>query len=253
MSILEKVVDLSIRVHSGQKDTAEKPYIIRILKEVLKKKTEQEIIKELLDSISVSLQIKLTEVKVATEYKQLTSQFPIEKMTRLEKAILLSLKHHKGQKDKGGTAYILHPLRVMLGLETESEMIVGVLHDIIEDTGVTLEELMKIGVTEEELFALHCLTRLEGETYDEFIYRVLQSGLAVRVKKKDIKENLDISRIPDMDVKKFSLKKRYDRALEILEGAGIDWYYGPAATSEGKCSWFKVVATKKPDVTLYKI
>lgn len=253
MSIAEKVVDLAIRLYSGQTDGTGKPYIIHILKEVLKKKTEPEVVKELLDYISGSLDIDLTEVKVATEYKQLISKLSLEKITRLERAILLSLRHHKGQKDKGGTAYILHPLRVMLGLETESEMIVGVLHDIIEDTDVTLEELMKIGITGEELFALHCLTRLEGETYDEFIYRVLQSGLAVRVKKKDIKENLDISRIPDMDIKKFSLKKRYDRALEILEGAGTEWYYGPAATSEGKCSWFKVVATKKPDVTLYKV
>ena len=98
----------------------------------------------------------------------------------LDKAIAIAAKAHEGQVDKAGLPYILHPLRVMFARENEEERICAVLHDVIEDTNITLEDLRREGFSEEILFALACLTKLQGETYDAFIERVLQSPIAAR-------------------------------------------------------------------------
>jgi len=95
-------------------------------------------------------------------------------MPTLEDAILMAVEAHRGQKDKAGAAYILHPLRVMLYMETETEMMVAVLHDVIEDTKetkkVTIEYLKEAGYSEEVLQAIDCLTRRDGEEYDHSFY-----------------------------------------------------------------------------------
>ena len=85
-------------------------------------------------------------------------------MSKLEEAILLAVKaHHKGRPDKAGKPYILHPLRMMLKMKTEAEMMAAVLHDVVEDTRWTLEQLRAKGFPEEVLEAVECLTKREGE------------------------------------------------------------------------------------------
>lgn len=80
----------------------------------------------------------------------------------LDKAIILAIKAHKGQVDKAGDDYILHPIRVMAKLETEEERIIGVLHDVVEDTDITFEQLKEEGFSPEVISALKCLTRKNG-------------------------------------------------------------------------------------------
>ncbi|MGG1266408.1 HD domain-containing protein [Brevibacillus laterosporus] len=93
-------------------------------------------------------------------------------MGTLEKAIVIATKAHAGQVDKGGNPYILHPLRVMLKMGTEEEMIVAVLHDVIEDTKVNVDDLKRAGFTESVIDAVIALTRQDGERYMDFIERM---------------------------------------------------------------------------------
>src|SRR5215471_17617407 len=96
-------------------------------------------------------------------------------MATLEKAIAIAARAHQGQKDKAGHPYILHPLRLMLRMESEAAMIAAVLHDVVEDTDVTIDHLREAGFSEEVLHAVECLTHQDGESYDAFIARVQTS------------------------------------------------------------------------------
>ncbi len=127
----------------------------------------------------------------------------------LEDAISLAVQAHFRQVDKAGQPYILHPLRVMLALETEVERMVGVLHDVIEDTEHTLAELRGLGYPEEVLAALDCLTRRDGESYDEFVERVKPNALARRVKLADIADNLEVSRLGSLTIDDVRRVRRY--------------------------------------------
>src|SRR5574344_768951 len=101
-------------------------------------------------------------------------------MTTLSKAIEIAVLAHKGQKDKSGAEYILHPLRVMERGNTEVEMICGILHDVVEDSAWTFEGLADEGFCEEIISALQCMTKeSEDEDYDMFIERVTKNPIAV--------------------------------------------------------------------------
>ena len=140
-------------------------------------------------------------------------------MGTLERAIEIALEAHSGQLDKSGCEYIGHPLRVMAAGNTIEEKIVGVLHDVVEDSGWTFEMLVAEGFSAEIVEALRCLTRLsETEPYDKFIARVKSNPLAVAVKLNDLTDNMDIRRLPyisDKDVKRL---KRYLKAYKQLTG-----------------------------------
>lgn len=137
-------------------------------------------------------------------------------MLDLDKAIKIATEAHKGQVDKAGADYILHPLRVMEKLETKKEKIVGVLHDVVEDTDVTFEDLENEGFSKEIITALKYLTRRKGEKYFDYIERIKKNSLAKKVKLADLEDNLDISRIKEPTKKDFSLMKRYEKAKKIL-------------------------------------
>ncbi len=94
-----------------------------------------------------------------------------EIMASIEKALQIAAQAHEGQKDKDGQPYILHPLRVMNAVEGESAKVVAVLHDVIEDTSVTAEELRREGFDEAVLAAVECLTHRKGEPYADYVVR----------------------------------------------------------------------------------
>ena len=137
----------------------------------------------------------------------------------LEKARKIAEKAHEGQMDKGGHPYILHPLRVMNRCETEMEKIAALLHDVLEDSDHTLEDLRREGFAEEILEALVCLTHLEGEDYMAYIERICQNPLAARVKHADLQDNMDISRIPQPTEKDFARLEKYKKAKARIEEA----------------------------------
>ncbi|MCY1075055.1 GTP pyrophosphokinase [Archangium lansingense] len=140
-------------------------------------------------------------------------------MPTLEDAIALAVEAHRGQRDKAGQTYILHPLRVMMRLETETERMVAILHDVVEDSPWTLERLRELGYPEEVLGALDCLTKREGETYEAFIERVLPHPLARRVKRADLEDNMDVRRLPAVTAKDAERLARYRAAWARLQEA----------------------------------
>lgn len=138
-------------------------------------------------------------------------------MSTLERAIEIATEAHRGQFDKAGNDYIQHPLRVMAAGKTTDEKIVGVLHDVIEDTDWTFEELAAEGFSSEVIEALRCVTKLsENEPYDNFIARVKANPLAVAVKLNDLSDNMDIRRLDILTEKDFKRLQKYHRAYKQL-------------------------------------
>lgn len=138
-------------------------------------------------------------------------------MSTLQRAIEIATKAHAGQFDKGGKEYIGHPLRVMEMGKTEAEKIVGVLHDVIEDTSITIENLSEEGFSKEILDALLCVTKLSNkEDYDHFISRVMTNSLAVKVKINDLKDNMDITRLIKVTEKDLVRIRKYQKAYNRL-------------------------------------
>ncbi len=138
-------------------------------------------------------------------------------MSTLQRAIEIATKAHAGQIDKGGKEYIGHPLRVMEMGNTEAEKIVGVLHDVIEDTSITIENLSEEGFSKEVLDALLCVTKLSNkENYDDFISRVMTNPLAVKVKINDLKDNMDITRLNKVSNKDLERIRKYQKAYNKL-------------------------------------
>lgn len=140
-------------------------------------------------------------------------------MGTILRAIEIAKEAHKGQFDKSGKDYIGHPLRVMEMGKTEEEKIVGVLHDVIEDTDWTFEALAEEGFSKEIIDALRCVTKLsENENYDDFIERVKKNPLAVAVKINDLSDNMDIRRLPYLSDKDVKRLKKYLKAYKKLIG-----------------------------------
>lgn len=141
----------------------------------------------------------------------------------IEATIMFALNHHRGQVDRAGQAYILHPLRVMSKFSTEPEQTVAVLHDIIEDTDVTFEYLREgMRYPPEIIEAIDCLTKRpeEMEDYDAYIRRVVAGPiLARRVKIEDLKDNANLKRfsIPTADDRRRA--KKYRAALRVVRAS----------------------------------
>ncbi|MFP7487285.1 GTP pyrophosphokinase [Priestia filamentosa] len=141
----------------------------------------------------------------------------------LESSIDLAIKHHKGQVDKGGNPYIQHCLEVMEGLSTIQEKNVGVLHDAIEDTDLTFNKLRELNYPSIIIEALDSVTRREGETRDQFIYRCSQNRIGKKVKMVDLGCNVNLSRLPNPTAKDFQRNQMYKR--DILIFTGDNWRF----------------------------
>jgi hypothetical protein len=115
-------------------------------------------------------------------------------MATIEKALQLAAKAHEGQKDKEGLPYILHPLRVMMSVEGEEAQIVAVLHDVIEDTSVTADDLRQAGFGEKLVAAVLCVTHRKDEPYADYVVRCQGNDVARRVKLADLEDNSRLSR-----------------------------------------------------------
>jgi guanosine-3',5'-bis(diphosphate) 3'-pyrophosphohydrolase len=137
----------------------------------------------------------------------------------LEQAIHLALAAHAGQQYPAAEPepYILHPLRVMCAVEAAHARIAAVLHDVIEDTEVTLADLQSAGYTRPVIHAVDCLTHRGGETYVAYIERVSTDPIATMVKVADLRDNLrnNQSLTPTSSV--LERIGRYERALSLLE------------------------------------
>jgi len=138
-------------------------------------------------------------------------------MATLEAAIQLAVEMHSGQFDRAGKPYILHPLRVMFASPAdETSRIIAVLHDVVEDTPITFDDLRQRGFSEAIIAALDCLTRRDDETYAEFIERAANNPLARPVKIADIEDNMDVRRLHVFSEKDQERLKRYLLAWQRL-------------------------------------
>jgi guanosine-3',5'-bis(diphosphate) 3'-pyrophosphohydrolase len=137
-------------------------------------------------------------------------------MATLERAIVLAAAAHTGQVDKAGQAYILHPLRVMLRVTQEHERMAAVLHDIVEDTAVTLEQLVAEGFPPAVIAAVDALTKRPGESRTQAAQRAAAHPIARQVKLADNAENMDLTRIENPTERDFARVEEYKLVREIL-------------------------------------
>lgn len=137
-------------------------------------------------------------------------------MNMLDTAVALACRVHAGQVDKSGKPYILHPLRLMLKFEEADAQVVSVLHDVVEDGDVTLDDLRALGISESAVAAIDCLSKRDGEPYEDFIERIKPNALARKVKIEDIKDNLDLTRLAEIQDKDLQRAAKYHRALSYL-------------------------------------
>ena len=125
----------------------------------------------------------------------------------LAKMLVLATNAHAGQYDKGGNPYILHPLKVMHYLRSDDEELqcIALGHDVIEDTDTTYEDLRFAGMSERIIEGIKAMTKLPGETMDEYKYRIFASSDAMRVKMADLRHNTDVRRlkgVTDKDIQR---------------------------------------------------
>ena len=127
------------------------------------------------------------------------------------------MEAHRGQVDKAGKPYILHPLRLMNNFDSENKKIAAVLHDVVEDSHLTIKDLEKKGIPAESLKIIECLTKRSNEKYEDFIKRISLNKNATNVKIKDIEDNMNISRLSSIEQKDLDRLMKYHNALKNLK------------------------------------
>lgn len=137
-------------------------------------------------------------------------------MATIERAIEIASVAHAGQTDKAGQPYIFHPLRVMFQVNSLPERMVAVLHDVIEDTQITLEDLAQEGFPDSVLQAIQALTKRSGETRLEAAARAAANPIALAVKLADNTDNMDVSRIKNPTEQDFARLQEYEQVRAFL-------------------------------------
>lgn len=135
-------------------------------------------------------------------------------MLKTMKAFIVAIKAHQGQKDKGGKPYILHPINVALNVKGKDEKIVALLHDVIEDTSYTIDDLDFL--SEKQRKALLLLTHDNNVPYMEYIEEVKKNKIASKVKLADLEQNMNLKRLKAISNKDLKRLEKYKRAKEIL-------------------------------------
>lgn len=137
-------------------------------------------------------------------------------MLLYQQALAIAKDAHKGQVDKAGVDYIQHPLFVASLVEGELAKTVALLHDVVEDSDWTLEDLRKDGLPEEVVQAVGILTKKRNENYEEYILRVKQNPLARQVKLADLQHNSDLSRLANVTDRDRKRVAKYQKAIAYL-------------------------------------
>ncbi len=136
----------------------------------------------------------------------------------LEDAIALAAIAHAGQKDKVGLPVICHSMRVMLTCTNPKQMTVGILHDVVEDTDITLDDLRKYGYSEDVVQAIDAISKRNGESFEQYIERCSKNQLSVGVKRIDISDNLSPFRHMGLNVDhRIKLRTKYKKAIKFLD------------------------------------
>lgn len=134
----------------------------------------------------------------------------------LERALALAAAAHTGQRDKANQPYILHPIRVMLAVETDDERMAALLHDVVEDTPVTFEMLRALGFSDGVVAAVQALTKTDGEARVDAAYRAVANPIARNMKLADVRDNMDLGRIPNPTRNDYDRLEEYRKVEQIL-------------------------------------
>lgn len=136
-----------------------------------------------------------------------------------DKAMFIAAREHLGVRDKGGNAYILHPMRIAMRLRTNDEelMSIAILHDVVEDSKLTFDDLKAEGFSDRVITALRLLTHQKGVSYDDYIDAMQGNKDALKVKREDLRDNSDITRLKGLREKDFERMNKYIRAFAKVE------------------------------------
>lgn len=139
-------------------------------------------------------------------------------MATLEQAIAIAAEAHRNQTDRAGQPYILHPLRLMMQATNPTHQIVAVLHDVIEDSQTTAEDLRQAGFNETIVAAVEALTHDKGgdEDYFDYVRRAAANPIARQIKRLDLLDNLNVNRLNQITEKDIARLSRYHQALAII-------------------------------------
>lgn len=149
----------------------------------------------------------------------------MEQNIQLAKAIALAADRHKDQFDKGGKPYILHVLKVMHYTKSEDLEVlqIAVLHDVVEDTDVTYADLRSMGFSERVIAGIRALTKIKGQTHDEYLAGILANCDAIVVKMADLRHNSDIRRLKGVTEKDVKRVVKYHNMWVMLKDALEKW------------------------------
>jgi len=138
------------------------------------------------------------------------------KQSQSEKAYEVAKRAHLGQVDKAGEDYIKHPQKVASFVKSDEEKAVAYLHDVIEDTELTLEDLHEYEFSKEVIEAVDIITKKKGEDYQSYLNSVKKNKLARAVKLADLRHNLDLTRLTKVTEKDIERKEKYQKAIDFL-------------------------------------
>lgn len=137
-------------------------------------------------------------------------------MADLQRALEIAVMAHREQREKNGKPYVFHPIRLMMAVETEQAQMAALLHDVVEDTAVTMDELVAEGFDKAVIDALRLLTHDDGSPYDAYIERIRHNAIAREVKLADLTDNMNIRRIPNLKQKDLDRLDKYHRSYLTL-------------------------------------
>ena len=134
-----------------------------------------------------------------------------------KKAMRLCYAAHHGQFDKSGVPYVFHPYHVAEQMDSENTVIAALLHDVVEDTETTLDDLKRMGFDKEVIAAISLLTHQDGVPYLDYVAEIAKNPIARAVKLADLRHNMDLTRLEQVDDKARERIEKYKQAVSLLE------------------------------------
>lgn len=134
-----------------------------------------------------------------------------------KKALKISFNAHKNQVDKSGMPYVFHPFHLAEQMDDEYSVCVALLHDVVEDTDITVEELITKGFPKEVINAIEQMTHSDSVPYLDYVKEIKNNPIARKVKLADLRHNSDLSRLDKIDDKALERVAKYKKAIEILQ------------------------------------
>ena len=133
-----------------------------------------------------------------------------------KRALKLCFEAHKDQRDKSGMPYVFHPFHLAEQMETEETTIVALLHDVVEDTDYTIDDLAAMGFSKAVTDAISLMTHADGVEYMDYVRLIKDNPLAKAVKLADLSHNSDLSRLDSVDERALARRDKYQKAIELL-------------------------------------